>query len=416
MMPATNEPSTEAYAIGERTPRVVVRPNSPDEVADVLGKANRERAAVVPWGAGTKQRMGNTPRKYDVALDLTALDQVLEYEPADLVVTVQAGIPIRELQRTLEEAGQFLALDPPFAEQSTLGGTLATAISGPSRLLYGTARDVVLGLRVATPEGTLVKSGGKVVKNVVGYDLNKLHIGGMGTAGVMVEATLKVHPMPAAEKTVRAVFESLDAACAAAGQVSRSALYPRAVDLERRGPSGAWQVLVWAAGSPAAVERQVRDVTSWCTQMSATRVEPLDGEAHRSAWSAVRAFGREPNGEASLVRLTCLPSQIPALISAVERAAGGQPPAVVRAGNGVAYIQLPSSDAGMLVQVGRIAVEMGGSAVIEDAPPSVKAALDVWDPSGLAVTKRDDYALMHTIKRQFDPYSTLNPGRYVAGI
>ncbi|HUF47971.1 MAG TPA: FAD-binding oxidoreductase, partial [Vicinamibacterales bacterium] len=294
MTTTLDRPAT-SYAIAGKTPGAVARPLTPEEVAAAVEHATAERRTVVPWGAGTKQGFGNAPRRYDVALDLTALDAVLEYEPADLVVTAQAGIRLAALQRRLAEAGQFLALDPPFAERATLGGTLATNASGPSRLLYGTARDLVLGMKVATPEGVLVKSGGKVVKNVVGYDLNKLHIGGLGTAGVMVEVTLKVHPRPAAEATLDAVFDDLGAAHGAATRIAGSVLYPRAVDLVRgvdTSPAG-WHVLTWGAGSPATVERQMRDAGAWCRDAGAAQAGVRDGAAHAALWSRVREFGRD---------------------------------------------------------------------------------------------------------------------------
>src|SRR5689334_324835 len=136
-----------SFAVDGLAPRIVERPGDEAAVAALLRRAATERQAVIPWGAGTKQRLGNVPRAYDVALDLSAFDQIVEYEPADLVLTAQAAVPLRTLQRRLREAGQFLALDPPYGETATLGGTLAANASGPSRLLYGTARDLVLGMR-----------------------------------------------------------------------------------------------------------------------------------------------------------------------------------------------------------------------------------------------------------------------------
>lgn len=406
-----------AYALGERTPQEVVRPDSAEAAAETLRQANERRAAVVPWGAGTKQRFGNLPRAYDVALDLSALDQVVEYEPADLVVTAQAGTPLAALQRRLNEAGQFLALDPPFGEQATLGGTLATNVSGPSRLLYGTARDLVLGMRVATPQGHVVKSGGRVVKNVVGYDLNKMHIGGLGTLGVMVEVTLKVHPLPRAEASVLASFPSLEAAHAAAGRLFRSVLYPRAVELlsgDVHGVGGeGWRVLFWGAGSPATVERQVRDAEAWCREAGA-QTERLDGDAHRAAWRAIQEFGRSLPEDGSLVKLTCLPTEVAALVAEVERAAGGAGARVravlAHAGNGVIYIALGGASADFMRSLPALAGQRGGSAVVEDAPLAIKRQIDVWGPT------RNDFPLMQALKAQFDPHSTLNPGRFVGAI
>ena len=413
-----------SYAIDGVMPRRVERPDTPEAVAAHLKSAAEARQAVVPWGTGTKQGMGNAPRAYDLALDLTALDQVVEYEPADLVVIVQAGTRLDALQRRLAAAGQFLALDPPYAERATLGGTLATNMSGPSRLLYGTARDLVLGMRVASPGGDLVKSGGKVVKNVVGYDLNKMHIGGLGTLGVMVEFTLKVHPRPRAEATVVAGFESLSAAHAAAGRLSRSVLYLRAVELVRASLPGlpddsGWRVLAWAAGSPATVERQVRDATAWCAEGRAVHTLRLDGEAHAAAWRAVREFGRDITGEATLLKLTCLPMQVANLAECVDRfaseardagTAGTAPEMVAHAGNGVLYALLTGATPALLQRLTGVAVQGGGSAVVERAPAAIRQQLDVWGPT------RGDFRLMQALKAEFDPHAALNPGRFVGGI
>jgi glycolate oxidase FAD binding subunit len=423
--------TTHELVVDGLVPRRVERPETAEGVAEAVRRAAEVGEAVIPWGAGTKQGLGNVPRAYDVALDLSALDQVLEYEPADLVVTVQAGIPLAKLQERLAEAGQFFALDPPYASRATLGGTLAANASGPSRLLYGTARDLVLGLRVATTEGELIKSGGRVVKNVVGYDLNKMHIGGLGTLGVIVEATLKVHPLPAAEATVLAAFRTLEPAHAVAGRIARSVLYPRAVELVHGpldapdGPAlpvpageAAWRVLVWAAGSPATVDRQVRDAIAWCHEAGATEVVRLEGHEHRRLWNAVREFGRAgtngppgPSDSPTLLKLTCRPSQLVELVPAVERAAQTQgaapPPMVAHAGSGVLYIAPGPLEPHQLQGLVELAAVRGGSGVIEQAPLAVRRALDVWGPT------RGDFWLMQRLKQAFDPQGTLNPGRFV---
>jgi glycolate oxidase FAD binding subunit len=402
-----------SFGVAGLSPSEVARPETPDAVAAALGAAAGAGKAVIPWGSGTKQGWGNAPRRYDLALDLSALDRVLEYEPADLVITAEAGIPLGALQRRLAEAGQFLALDPPYAAASTLGGTLATNASGPSRLLYGTARDLVLGMKVANPAGELVKSGGKVVKNVVGYDLNKMHIGGLGTLGVMVEVTLKVHPLPAAEATAGATFDDLDAAVAAAGRIYRSVLYPRAVELVRAPlpgvPGGrAWGVLVWCAGSPATVERQVRDATAWCREGGARETRRLDGDDHRALWAAVSEFGRDLPEDTVLAKLTALPTRIPDLAAAAGRAhPDGAPQLLAHAGSGVLYAALPGATVPALQALTRDAVALGGAAVLEAAPPAVRETLDVWGPT------RDDFPLMQALKAQFDPQGTLNPGRFL---
>jgi glycolate oxidase FAD binding subunit len=269
-------------------------------------------------------------------------------------------------------------------------------------------------MRVALPNGELVKSGGKVVKNVVGYDLNKMHVGGLGTLGVIVEVTLKVHPLPAAEATVWASFARLDAAHAVAGQLFRSVLYPRAVELVRAslepvsGGSG-WQVLMWASGATATVERQVQDALIWCREGGATDAQRLDGEAHASLWRRVAEFGRSEG--AVLVKLTCLPSAVAELVTAVERQANPLPSIVAHAGSGITYVALPEQmDADVVQRIVEEATRLGGSGVVERAPIELKRHLDVWGPT------RGDFPLMQALKAQFDPQSVLNPGRFLGGI
>lgn len=420
--PSLADPSLAARAVAGMTPRSVERPLTGEAVATALHHAGRAGLAVVPWGAGTKQGIGNPLRAYDVALDLSALDAVLAYEPADLVVTVQAGIPLARLGERLTASGQFLALDPPHVEQATLGGTLSTNMSGPSRLLYGTARDLVLGMRVATAGGELIKTGGQVVKNVAGYDLNKMYVGALGTLGVIIEVTLKVHPVPKAEATVVATFPELDEAHTVAGKLFRSVLYPRAVELVRApleeapdsAPAGTWRVLVWAAGSPTTVARQTRDALAWCQEAGATDTSQLQGNEHAAIWQSVREFGRNLAAGAALVKLTCLPSQLAQLATSIDLALNerqaGSAAILMHAGSGVMYAILPAASAEQLQAVLQLPRALGGSAVMEQAPLELKRGLDVWGP------KRDDFHLMQALKAQFDPHSTLNPGRFVGGI
>ena len=412
--PEHSEGSVAAYAIAGQAPVTLLTPRTAEEVAAALKTADDARQAVVPWGAGTKQSWGNPPRRYDVALDLTALTRIVEYEPADLVVTAEAGITLAALQERLRASGQFLPLDPPFQDRATLGGTIAANASGPSRLLFGTARDFVLGLRVATPQGELVKSGGRVVKNVVGYDLNKLHVGGFGTAGVIVEVTLKVQPLAGAESSVRATFAELGAASALAARVSRSNLFPRAVALTRHFSATRWNVVVWCSGAAATVERQVRDVTEWAGEAGAAEAVRRDGAEHATLWRHLSDFAREDAGPGlGCLKLSCLPSQLPALLARVPTEQAG---VVAHAGNGVAYVGLSDPSADTVRRLAATTHELGGNAVLENAPDALKRELDSWDPAGLASRGRTDLTLMRTIKQQFDPNGTLNPGRFVAGI
>jgi len=185
-----------AFAVDGLTPQAAVAPASYEQVAEVMGYAHAEELAVIPWGGGAHIHTGNVPARYDIALSLSRLNAVVEHEPADLTTTVQAGMTLSELQGRLGAAGQLLPLDPPGGERATIGGILAANASGPWRHAFGSARDMTIGLRVVTAEGRITRAGGRVVKNVAGYDLCKLYVGSLGTLGVIVEATFKLAPLP----------------------------------------------------------------------------------------------------------------------------------------------------------------------------------------------------------------------------
>lgn len=219
------------YVVEGRTPEAAVFPGTVEEVRAVVTLAAETDVPVVAWGGGTAAAVGMPAPRPGVVLGLRRLDRVVEHEPGDLTVTVEAGRTMAALQSTLRARGQWLSLDPPDEARATIGGVLATNASGPRRHLYGTMRDLVIGLTVVTADGTVVRGGGKVVKNVAGYDLPKLFVGSCGTLGVVVELTMKLRPVPDEERLVAVPFESLKDAGAAARAVMASDLVPNAVDL-----------------------------------------------------------------------------------------------------------------------------------------------------------------------------------------
>src|SRR6266567_5120240 len=189
------------YAVDGIQPLLVTIPTTVEEVSEVVTLANRHHLTVLARGAGWHMNLGGLPEHIDIVLSTHRLTRILEHEAPDMTCQVEAGITLASLQAQLAEKGQRLSLDPPGKEQITLGGLLATNASGPKRLRYGTARDLVIGLRVVQANGDIARSGGRVVKNVAGYDLNKLYIGSMSTLGIISEVNLKLHPLPPAERT-----------------------------------------------------------------------------------------------------------------------------------------------------------------------------------------------------------------------
>ena len=219
------------YVVEGRTPEAALVPGSVDEVRAVVEIAAGAGIPIVPWGGGTAAAVGTPTPQPGIVLDLKRLGQLVEHEPGDLTATVEAGMTMAALQSALRARGQWLSLDPPDPEQATIGGVIAANASGPRRHLYGTARDLLIGVTVVTGDGVVVRGGGKVVKNVAGYDLPKLFVGSHGTLGVIVSVTVKLRPLPDDERLVAVVFDRLKDAGAAARAVVASDLIPNALEI-----------------------------------------------------------------------------------------------------------------------------------------------------------------------------------------
>ncbi|MDQ6674746.1 MAG: FAD-binding oxidoreductase [Chloroflexota bacterium] len=391
-------------------------PASASEVAEAVHAADRAGQAVAPIGGGTQLELGMPPTRLDVVIDTTALDRVVEYEPADLTITVEAGIRFSRLQSLLGEHGQFLALDPPAEDDATLGGLIATNASGPLRFAHGTLRDLVLGMRIANPDGALTRAGGRVVKNVAGYDLNKLYIGSLGTLGVIVELSLKLAPIPPANAAVIAEFSDLDATRGLLNAVVRSPLAPLAIEL--LGPGAAHAaglgdgkfVVFRVGGYPQAVQRQVRDLSELMRQHGGQRHEVSDTAWDDLLQSRVTALRTNRVVCKASAPLSSSSTLVQLLEDRFQRL---EPMVWAHAGNGVAFVACAApSDASVLLEARREIGALGSntSLVIQRCPTELKRSLDVWgDP-------RSSLPLMRALKNKLDPHNTLNPGRYVGGI
>ena len=400
-------------SIDGHAPTKQVHPSTADELADALQAANNAGKAVTPVGGGTQLGLGMPPERVDLALHTTKLKRVVEYEPADLTVTVEAGISLADLQTLLAEQGQFLALDPPVDAAATIGGVLATNASGPLRFAYGTARDLVIGTRVANTDGTLTRSGGRVVKNVAGYDLNKLYIGALGTLGITVEVSFKLAPIPPASATVVGAFASLNDIRGLAASVVHSPLAPHAIELLAPGAAttaglGSQPALVLRVGGyEAAVQRQARDLSALIGQHGGTVVETAP-----SVWADLAAMqgSRRP----LLVKASVPIAQSVAVVDVLQRELASLEPAVwAHAGNGVAYAACDApADATLLRTLRQRVAGLGENAslVIVACPTPLKSEIDVWGEPTASI------ALMRAIKTKLDPKRTLNPGRYLGGI
>ncbi len=420
------------YVVEGRTPEAAVFPGSIEEVAAVMVLASEAGRSVTPWGGGTAASVGMPAGHTGLIMGLRRLSRLLEHEPGDLTATVEAGMTVEAFQTALRGRGQWLSLDPADADRATVGGVIATNAYGPRRHLYGTARDLLIGVTVVTADGSVVKGGGKVVKNVAGYDLPKLFIGSYGTLGVIVEATVKLRPLPEQEELVCVHFDRLKDAGAAVRAVAASDLIPNAVELldgaaaagaglaagvtvSPTSPGG--MLVVGFDGVREQIDWQRAELARLTGPLGGRDVRPLDARAWPRLTTAARAAFPMP---AAVTALAILPSQVAETMeqgAGMARARGLQSAWAAHAGVGVMRAALasepapkdPGAIAAVIAEWREMARAGGGHATLEWAPLAVKSQVPVWDDPGAAGR------IMERIKAQLDPRNILNPGRFVAG-
>ena len=399
------------YTIDGLTPKAVVLPASVWEIQDVLRFAAAQHLSVIPAGSGSKLQSGNPPEKVDIVLAMTRINEVVEYEPADLTVTVEAGIQLTALQEKLADNGQFLPLNPPYASRCTLGGIVAANASGSLRLRYGTARNLVLGLRVVHASGTVVKSGGKVVKNVAGYDVNKLYIGSFGTLGILTEMTLKLSPIPARQALLTAQFQDMQAAAKTGLSIVGSQTLPDFVNLLVNSEHARPTLVAGFGGDAETVTWQLERARRIMELNGAIGVKEVEGESFQKLNDAIRAFAESENDSRTVIVQVNLKRTD--IAEFAENVLTNNAEMLALLGSGVLYLKMEQVEglAETLATLRERVVAAHGSLIIESAPPELKQQLDVWGP--VAPRARN---LMQQLKARFDERNLLNPGRFVSGI
>ena len=447
--PASSE-TLAAHAVDGVVPSAIAAPESVASLSATVKMASELGYAVIPRGGGTKMDFGHPPARADIVVSMARLNRIVAHEPADQTATVEAGITMAGLQAGLGRRGQYLPLDPPHGDAGTLGGVLATNASGVLRTSFGTARDMVIGIRVVQADGTVVRSGGQVVKNVAGYDLNKMYIGSLGTLGILAEINLKLQPLPAAGRMVLGSMPDLSAAADCAFRVMDSEIMPSFLELAnpvtcallareaggnqveggeggnlRDGPG--FPVIAGMTGPEETVDWQAGECEGIFREMGAVEVVRMDGDGYCRVLEAMRAFpaGRLlPRGVRPGV--TCRAGVTPDAVEALFRLADeGCRRLSVGCGllshfasGHVAFVfyrdsPFQASDfdglAGLIEEL-RSAAEQRGAFVVEHAPAALKERAGVWGST------RGNRNIMEMLKYRFDPKGTLNPGRFVDGI
>jgi glycolate oxidase FAD binding subunit len=402
--------ATANDAVAGQQTGYVVSPDSEQELATVLASANEAGIAVIPRGGGTKLDWGNPPKRAGIVLSTARLNRIFEHAWADLTVSVEAGCTMQTLQNTVAQHGQRLALDVLWPERATVGGVLSVNDSGVFRLRFGALRDLIIGVTLALPDGTLASSGGKVVKNVAGYDLPKLATGAFGTLGVITRAVFRLHPLPWAAWTVTCAIERISEAQRLLLQFLDSNLAYSALQMRfaaAREPNISIDLLF--EGTEAGIAAQI------------TRVQAIAGpqsvvDADHSVWRARQELHSDAAGNAANTALAKVSTQPAHALTAIGTlvsisATRAKFDAVIQAtGLGAVLLRGEAAQIGSILSAFRAALERAGGSMVVLQQPAEIEPLDAWGNPGDAI------GVMRALKQQLDPKSTLNPGRFLGGI
>lgn len=411
----------DSFRVVDEPERVVAFPHNIEELSEVLKLAESESWRVIPAGAGTWLTVGNRPVQFHLVVSTAKMNRVLEYEPADLTATVQAGCSLAEFNAQAAKYRQFIPLDPFGESNSTIGGVIASASSGPLRCAYGTPRDWLVGIQVVHSNGGVTKAGGKVVKNVAGYDLCKLYAGSFGSLAVIAEMSFKLRALPPAEKTLVFYADDAESLCGLALKINDSDVQPTAMELispvaELNLPieSRRFALALRFLNEAETIESQINDAARIGYDLRRDVLSAADAEAF---WSLYHQSETDERWAFSL-RLSALPADLNDVLKDV---AEFLPQASWRAhaGNGVLRV-LATEDLfdglqtkrrpKFIAELRQLTQTRGGQLVVLDAPQTIKDQLDTWGDVG--ATAR----LMRELKKRFDPDAQLSPGRFVAGI
>lgn len=394
------------------------------ELSSRLEESSAEGHAVIPIGGGTRLEVGGAPTKYDVALKLGKLNSIVSHNPADLTCTVESGITLENLRSVLSEHGQFLAIDSPFPEEATIGGVIASNAPGFLKWQLAHPRDSVIGMEVALPNGTLIKSGGQVVKNVSGYDMARLHIGAFGNLGVITKVSFKLTPKPVRESTISIEFDDLSLAYGFAQEVYKSYVMPLSLicshDFDKS--SSSCKSLVRIGGRERALKRQKDLITEIGIRNHSTSIEIIDQPESDQLWIDVlneSVKGVDSDGYIKInTRSSCTPSEVEhavRLIWTSLKDTGCLLSINSEPGFGAIFcnIYLPEKKSrdesiGLIQKIRESLHEIESWLIVEDVPTEWKSVLDVWDGGQISSIK-----LMDSLKATYDPDSVLNPGRFV---
>jgi glycolate oxidase FAD binding subunit len=396
--------ATEEDIVEGVEPDFVVEPGSIEEISDVMKLAAREGLAVAPRGSGTKMHIGDPPRTLDLIVSTVRMNEVLEHTPGDQIVRLEAGVKLEDLQENVSDSDQMLAIDPP-ESGATIGGIVAANSSGPRRYSYGTIRDLIIGIAVVLHDGTVAKAGGKVVKNVAGYDLSKLFTGSLGTLGIIATANFRLHPRPEASRTVAVEVAGPQQAQTAAQAIVHSQIEATAVELYYGESDKLLAVLLESI--PGGIDAKEETASVLLKQFGEVRTlsdEEVDHLGPLTTPEVVLKIGTPPVELAAVLE---------SVLGAAERKGLRHPRITGHAGTGVTLVGFSGENedgaAGFVEEMREIWVRRGGNVTLQRAPLTLKQRVSTWDNGG------DYLGLVRRVKEKFDPRGGMNPGRFLGG-
>ncbi|NEN96912.1 MAG: FAD-binding oxidoreductase [Moorea sp. SIO3I7] len=395
-------------------PKSIIYPSTPEQLAQVIGLAHSQHYHLLPCGNGSKLGWGGIGKDIDVVVSTKHLNQIIDHAVGDLTVTVEAGVKLADLQAILSKTGQFLALDPANPQEATIGGIIATADSGSLSQRYGGVRDMLLGISFVRSDGQIAKAGGRVVKNVAGYDLMKLFTGSYGTLGIITQATFRLYPIPQAAETIVLTGE-MDGIASAVKTVLASALTPTALDLlspklvTELGIGQEMGLMVRFQSVADSVKEQCARIQSVAEQLGLRNSFYSNGD-DTSLWeSLANSIGKLGQSSTIVCKIGVLPTAAAKTLNTLE-SLGGLGLIHVRSGLGKVWFESQAVSSEMIKTMRNFCKTEQGFMTVLEAPITLKQELDVWGYQG------NGLEVMRGIKQKFDPENVLSPGRFIGGI
>ena len=393
----------------------LVFPPTVETLAEIVKWAHQEKYRIIPCGNGSKLDWGGLSKNIQLVVSTQKCDRSIEHAVGDLTVTVEAGIKLADLQAQLQQTNQFLPIDPAFGEQATIGGILATADTGSWRERYGGIRDMVLGLSFVRGDGKIAKAGGRVVKNVAGYDLMKLFTGSYGTLGIITQVTLRTYPLPEASKTV-VLTGDYDAIAQATQNLRNSGLTPTAADLvsasviDKLGIGKNTALIIRFQTISQSIAQQISQLESIAQQLS-LEVSYYQDRDETDLWHQLTQIIRVPHSETAIIsKISILPNAAVELLQRLDNMTDSQSLVMIHSGSGIGHLQLNNEDTAVIDKARSTCNDNSGFLTVLTAPKSIKQQLDIWGYSGNALP------MMQAIKQKFDPHTIFSPGRFVGEI